>query len=306
MIVGIPTYKRPVGLARLLDGLAKLETQHSIEIVVAENDCERQTGEAVCQQRIAEGYLHPISVVMVDPRGISEARNALVQWALVRTDATFLAMIDDDEVPSSAWLDQLISVHARFDADVVGGPVQRVFDAKQMPDHLRRFNQTKTKSDRDGLIKSIESTGNICFRLSFLTANKEERFDSAFSMTGGGDRDFLQRLKRRGAKFAWAADALVFETFPESRCTEAWSRQRAFRVGNSEMLAGLKNRPPNFMIKHAVQILISVAYLGLAHSFLLPSKYHRFASRQAVMRSRGKIAALRGRRFSEYHISHGT
>ena len=47
--VAIPTFRRPQGLARLLAALAKLRTDASVTVLVADNDAEGREGLAVCR-----------------------------------------------------------------------------------------------------------------------------------------------------------------------------------------------------------------------------------------------------------------
>ena len=48
--IAIPTYKRPKSLKRLLDAIARLETEAHIQVIVADIDAEAHCGFDLCAQ----------------------------------------------------------------------------------------------------------------------------------------------------------------------------------------------------------------------------------------------------------------
>jgi len=131
-------------------------------------------------------------------------------------------------------------------------------------------------------------------------------FDLAFSRTGGEDKELLMRMRIAGAVFAWSNEAFVYESFPSSRSTREWALQRAYRVGNSEMLACMKVRPPLFWLKEPAKIAIALGKAILAHSVHVTSPVKKFRGRIAFERVKGKLGALLGRRYYEYTKVHGS
>lgn len=304
VLVGIPTFKRPLGLTKLIKSLTQQDFIGKICILVVENDVEKGEGRAIAQKFASLGE-HEICVREATPRGISSARNAILDFALTDRRFTHLLMIDDDEWAPPNWIGSLVATHDELNVDVVAGPVARVFECEKISDVLRQFNTVKVKAKHTSVVRSIEATSNLSIKLSFLRYISHERFDEDFSLTGGEDRDYLMRLRAHGATFGWCTEAYVFEDFPKSRSTDAWASQRSYRVGNSEMLAYLKNKPRFFAIKEAVKI--SLTTCGFLYSKLNPfaNDYAKFVAKQNFIRSRGKIDALFGKRFFEYTTIHG-
>src|SRR3569833_2026775 len=97
VVIAIPTCKRPKSLARLLDAVAALRTIADISVLVVDNDAEAHQGFNLCRRR-APDYRWPLRAGIEPQRGIAAARNRLVSEAL-RSEAHFIAMIDDDEWP---------------------------------------------------------------------------------------------------------------------------------------------------------------------------------------------------------------
>ncbi len=100
------TYRRPEGLARLLDGLAGLAFSGEppeLRIIIVDNDPDR-SARAFCDER-ARSFPWPLEYRHEPTPGIAPARNAALEAA---RGADWIAFIDDDEVPEQAWLDSLI------------------------------------------------------------------------------------------------------------------------------------------------------------------------------------------------------
>lgn len=301
----VPTYLRPHFLQKLLDAVEKLDTEDHVLVVVADNDATKAEGLAVAEARKA-GYRFPLVGVVVEERGISAARNALIREAKKVPSVSTLVMIDDDEWPTETWLKTFMAAKAQTGADILAGPVFRFFESDpQPPQHYIEAETVKSKSDKTERIRSIEATSNILFDMKVFAGKDDGWFDPAFSITGGEDRDFLLGERLKGRTFAWAADALVYETMPSSRCTEQWSIQRAYRVGNSEMIAYLKHRPPYFVLKEFVKINLAFAQ-SLSHAVFFWSRANRFKAKRISARAFGKIAALGGKKYYEYKTIHGS
>lgn len=305
VIVGIPTFRRPQWLERCLRALAELDFDRPLAIVVADNDAQHREGIAVCARLVAEGFRLPLSAVTVAERGISYARNALVVEALKHPSVDALAMIDDDEWPDSNWLRELLRVSTTFNADVVGGPVRRIFE-KAVPGYVAGANQPDFKKLSDGLVDLIDATSNILFRMDLFRAWPAPWFDPGYALMGGEDKDLLLSFKLKGKVFAWASDAWVTEEMPASRCSMKWMIKRAYWVGNTDTLINLKHRPPGFNFASEATKIIGAA--GVAMFNVLVFVWYpprRFEGMRLGARVVGKLVALSGGRHEEYKVIHG-
>src|SRR3954470_5917408 len=100
VLICIPTFQRPKMLKRLLDVIAGLQTSADISVLVADNDARQRAGLTLCLG--LEDYRWRLTAVVAPERGIAQARNTLIEYALTG-DAQFIAMIDDDEWPEKDW-----------------------------------------------------------------------------------------------------------------------------------------------------------------------------------------------------------
>lgn len=304
VIVAIPSFRRPRGLVRLLRALEQLETDAKVSILVADNDADRREAFALCEDLRAD-YRWPLECIIAHERGIAQARNALVDHILTRSRAEFVAMLDDDEWPTPGWLDAFLRVQNMTNADALHGAVLRDFESKpgHWADNCHGIAPLRGDS---GPIPMIESTSNVLLSRTCFESLAKPCFDHAFALTGGEDRDFFERLRRQGRRFAWADDAVVYAWVPASRASFGWVLQRAYRTGNSDMRVFLKHRDNT---AEMTRELVKIAGAALLYPPLLvlsaPFVRRRTAALCKLCRAAGKATALFGHAYNEYATVHG-
>lgn len=304
IVVAVPTFRRPKGLKRLLEALAKLETSAEVVVVVADNDGERHQGFDLCVGMREAGYRWPLDQVIAPERGIAQVRNVLVERALCHKRAAFVAMIDDDEWPAPQWLDRFLAVQQETGADALQGSI--LFEQRFNASWAAGFDGVSSIQKPTGPVAMLEGAGNILLTRACLESLTRPWFDPAFGFSGGEDRDFFERLKQAGHRFAWADEALAFTIVPEMRITLKWVLQRAYRIGNAEMRIFLKYRPRFFArakeyAKIALVLLLSPFLLVI----LAPVPNRAADVLRRLFRNAGKFMALLGRQHSEYAVTHG-
>jgi succinoglycan biosynthesis protein ExoM len=295
VIVCIPTYKRPKSLQRLLTAIAALDTDADIRVLVADNDAEAHAGFDLCNS-IAH-YRWPLTAVIAHNRGIAQVRNTLIDQAL-KTDACFIAMIDDDEWPQTDWIAQFLKTAHATRADVLQGSI--LFgqgDAADGHGDIRRPT---------GPVAMLQGAGNILITRTVLEETSAPWFDPQFALSGGEDQDFFVRLQRAGKRFAWSDEARAHGEVPEARAGLGWLLRRAYSVGNSDMRVLLKHRPgmAKLMVE-LLKILASLLLSPLAAAILAPSPNRKARALQKLFRAAGKLSAMCGRRTNEYAVVHG-
>lgn len=222
--VVIPTFRRPDALRRALtSALAQVDTG-AFEVVVVDNDPNR-SAEAVVRA-LQAGASVPVIYAHAPIPGVANARNAGV--AASRGD--FIAFLDDDETAAPAWLCGLMAAQARFAADVVFGPVkacvpERVAHRRYLQAFFSRPGPTVS-----GVIDGYYGCGNSLIRRGALP-DAQAPFSPERNLTGGEDDLLFAAMKRAGARFAWAVEAVVFEHPEPSRLSLAYTLKRAFAYG---------------------------------------------------------------------------
>jgi len=304
--VCIATCRRPRSLGRLLDSLEGLSWPSGaggIRVIVVDNDEAGSAREAVEERRT--GYRWELQYVAEPRRNIALARNRAIEVA-VEGRAEWVAFIDDDEVASPVWLEELVRVAGATGAPIVGGPILPRYE-EGVPGWVARGGFFEVPRFPDGSAVDMAFTGNVLLWAEYLRAGGA-RFDAGFGLSGGGDSHFFLRAVRDGVAIAWADQAIVVETVPVSRAGAGWILRRAFRVGNrtvacERMLLPRRSWMPVRALKAAGRILEGCL-------LLLPSLA---GGRSATVRQLRKIAygfgcfsAFLGADVAEYDTIHGS
>ena len=305
IIVCVATCNRPQGLRRTLDSIATLDTHHQLEVLVADNDAQRQDGLAVVEALASRGYRWPIEALLVAERGIPLVRNALVAAALARPGVTHVAMLDDDEAASPQWIDAMVDAAQRWDADIVGGAVLREMDSAIAPWASRHPLLQAKRRGTSGPVTLVDSTANVLMAVHALRAMGERPFDDRMALTGGSDKQLFSRMARQGFRFAWAEDALVTELIPASRVTAKWLLMRGYRLGMTDMMVERfhKGRLRTF-VGEAPRIVAGFL-VGTLGAVATLDRGKRVVRLGKLYRAVGKIAGLLGLHYEEYRKVHG-
>ncbi|MBB6192262.1 glycosyltransferase involved in cell wall biosynthesis [Sphingobium wenxiniae] len=305
VIICIATCNRPQGLMRTLESIAALDTRHEVEVVVGDNDTERQEG-LVALDRIAKaGYRWPIMGMPVRQRGIPHVRNALTEAALAREGVTHVAMLDDDEAASSRWIDALVEAAEKWRADVVGGAVLREMD-REVDGWAARHPLLQPKSrGASGPVDLIDSTANVLIAARALRAMGPRPFDERMALTGGSDKQLFTAMKRAGHRFAWSEEAVVTELIPASRVTAKWLLMRGYRVGMTDMIVLRTQRGPLRAVASEAPRIVGGFIVGGLGAVATLDRGKRVERLGKLYRAAGKIAGLTGIHYEEYRKVHG-
>ena len=306
VVVGLPTCKRPLGLARLLDSIAKQKVDFEVRVLVADNDKDQQEGMKTVARYRQQGFKFPLESFVVSERGISQVRNALMHKAFHEYQADLLAMLDDDEWAEEYWLDSLVRVQRLTQADVVGGHVSPEF-SDPPPDWVEDLEVYPTKKQQhSGYVHLIYGTTNVMLSRSITVRFPGQIFDPFYALVGRGDVEFFKRLKSHGAVFAFAHRARSHELFGASRLTKAWARERAFRDGGGDMRIMLINSPSikRLVIEFTIIFVASIT-AGAKYISYFNRSHLRMAAQLLFMRQMGKLYGLFGKYKQVYRETHG-
>jgi glycosyltransferase involved in cell wall biosynthesis len=193
--VVVATYNRAGALPGLIAAIEAQRDVAPIEIVVVDDGSSDGTPR-VLDQLAATCSVALVPVVMAENGGPARARNA--GWHMA--SAPLVAFTDDDCVPQPGWLAALASGLAT--ADLVQG---RTLPNPGQLERLGPFSRTVERVDESGWYE----TCNMGYRRDLLAALGG--FDEGFRHTSyGEDIDLAHRGLDRGARSAFATDALVF------------------------------------------------------------------------------------------------
>jgi succinoglycan biosynthesis protein ExoM len=237
----IPTRGRPASLARAVRSVFAQRgvDPAELELIVADNDAGRSAEAAAAELRTAAPF--PLVYLCEPTPGVASVRNAGVAAA----SAPLIAFLDDDEEASPGWLAALLEVQQSFDADAVFGPV-RGFAPAEVRAHrgyLERFFSREGPAEAQ-LLDRVYGCGDSLIRRAALP-DPERPFSLARNQIGGEDDELFQQMKARGARFAWAPEAWVWEHPEPSRLSLRYTLHRAFAYGQGPSYACMARQPPD-------------------------------------------------------------
>jgi GT2 family glycosyltransferase len=304
VVIAIPTFRRPQSLRRLLSALERLETEAAVTVVVADNDSEKHEGFDVCASLVAKSYRWPLDHFIAPDRGIANVRNALVERSLTHS-YDFIAMLDDDEWPDAHWLDAFLRTQRETNADALHGCILREFEAE--PGRIAAHcDGIAPMHGATGPIDMIPGTGNVMFRRECFEDTPKPCFDPAFALCGGEDSDFFERLRRQNKRFAWCEEAIVHAWVPATRGNLKWALSRAYSVGNSDMRVFLKYQQTRMArAREIAKIVVALLLSPLLFVLLGVGTNRAVDALRRLFRAAGKVAAVRGRYYNEYSVTHG-
>ncbi len=229
LLVGVCTFMRPRMLRTLLNACADLEPISGLraEILIADNDAAGSARAVIENARVNSPL--PIHYVVEAERGIARARNRVLEEAL-QLQASYLALIDDDEIMRPDWLQALFRRMQETGADAVGSDVfwDLPPDAPAWAHALPispKYEELYGRLEKKRKPRTYPSTNNVLMK-SRIFGELGLRFDLRYGLAAGEDLDFFIRAKNAGASYAFTPDAAVAEHVPPSRLTLRWRFSR--------------------------------------------------------------------------------
>ena len=222
--LGVCTFGRPQMLHRCLTSLSRLETPPGcdVEIIVVDNH------PTPIEQGIVDCFSHhgrPFHYVHERRRGIAQARNAILDKAM-ELRADFIAMVDDDQVAPPDWLETMWLAQQWSQADIVESSVEYDY-----PDALPLWAFPKSKKHRWKHSSDRAATNGVMFKAELADLGGAGlRFDEAYALTGGEDREFFWRAHRWGARIVRTPQAVITEFIPETKLTFSAQVARSYWI----------------------------------------------------------------------------
>ncbi len=302
------TFNRPKGLAKLLTGLNQLAFRNmeapDIEVVVVDNDTKGVAKE-ICDS-FQEDFRWSLKTGVEPQRGISYARNKVVNSASKQAD--FIAIIDDDEVPCSNWLEELLSAQQKYDVDIVTGPVVAEFPKDiDVPQWIIQGNFFNPPRFQTGEIRPVAFTNNVLIKGEIIR-KLDYVFDNRFALTGGEDTELFQRLTAMDYKIVWSDEAIVTELVSPHRMNLFWILKTNYRCWATHSL--LEEDSNNYLNSFLLKIirlikgslLILLGFLKLL-SGLFVGKHMLAIALLSISRGAGTFSGLF--KFSNYQLYQG-
>ncbi|MDB5562330.1 MAG: glycosyl transferase family 2 [Hyphomicrobiales bacterium] len=298
IVVAALTYRRPEGIAKLLDVLRRQihmpERPFRVTVMVVDNDASGSARGAV--EAFSNTGSYELIYVVEQQQGIPLARNRAIDTAPPDTD--LFCFLDDDEWPVDNWLDAMLAVRERTGADCVYGPVEPVYPA-QPPEFFLKSRVFERRRNADGARINYAASNNVMIDYHYMRQHNM-RFEEKMRFTGGSDYLFFNQAVRGGMKIFWADDALVYDIIPASRMTWNWLLQRQYRLGNTfavrDSLYGTGREKLRRFAYGCARVGLGVVMLPA----LAVSPRWGMRSVSHILRGAGMVSGILGHAYQEY------
>ena len=240
------------------------EERFHYSIIVVDNDRNESARDVV--QSFANDVSVDVSYCVEPVQNIALVRNR----AVANGEGEFVALIDDDEIPSERWLSALFTTYEKTRADGVLGPVLPHF-SDEVPDWFKRagiYDFRKRPPTGSKLRWQECRSGNALIRRE-VVQSLPGPFREEFG-TGGEDQDFFRRAMEQGREFVWCDEAEVHEIIQPSRYDRRALLSRALLRGK-DTFKHRRNRRRNL-----AKAVVAVPIYILVLPFSLLGGQHRF------------------------------
>lgn len=303
--IAIITYKRPLGLKKLLNTLKLQELNNNIlSIIVVDNDATGKNTDIV-EELKKDNYPFELNLFVEKKRGIVAARNRAVEEFL-KTDIEYFIFIDDDEWPvGNDWVLKLIEAQQMTNADIVYSDVSVIPETEEIAWTKDAFRVQGYGSNIVPIKKYF--TNNLLIMRKVLE-DMHPLFDERFAMTGSADLHFSIKANNLGYKAYYTPYAPVEEMFPLSRATYKWFFLRGYRIGDGSVRANIYEGKFPKIIIHIVILILGrfVRALQMVFKSIFTFKKSYFLLGIIYFGAFiGSIFGLFGLKYNEYNNTHG-
>ena len=302
LVIGIPSYKRPGMLKKLIKSVFASNIDNniikSVNIVVVDNDVNKTAKKTVLDLQESNTSFFGLHYYNCPNKGLSNVRNKILSKAMA-FNPQYLIFVDDDEYVSPEWLKEFLKTILNNKGNIAFGPVIPKFKKKATKAISVWFGNKPLKDQQQ--TNFIYGAGNLMLQVAFLKKHNLT-FDKRFNTTGAEDTFFGIQAVKKGARIFWSANAIVYETIPKNRATLNWLLKRAYSGATTYTRILFLEKKYVLIFKKLVFNFIYL-FIGLLTFILVPFKFeHRYFGPLKLAESMGGFAGLFNLKYHEYSI----
>jgi cellulose synthase/poly-beta-1,6-N-acetylglucosamine synthase-like glycosyltransferase len=245
----IPTYKGEGRISQTLESLGKLQTPGQVNLEICVVDNYGRDGTLAEVRRWADQHPNIPTRCMFQPK--PGKMNAL-QMAVDRTEATWLAMLDDDVSVHEKWLvEGLAAVAGNNTVAFCGGPIQLDREAQDVPECIQPFLSYFAVYDfgpqtLEFVNRQLAGAGLLVRRKAWQECipTRCRLFGrTRGSLVAGEDIESQRSMQRRGWTGMYVPGMRLFHRVDPRRLKKSAVFSHAFSVGLEKCFHRMAGRP---------------------------------------------------------------
>lgn len=246
----VPTYNRADYLGKCLDAIAGQTVGISFfEVIVVDNNSKDHTKDVVSVFARSHPLLS-LRYFLENKQGTSFARNR----GIIEAFGNILCFADDDTLPCSDWLKELLDTFVDADIGCAGGPMELDYQGLERPSHLR--------GDLQGLLGGFQLSysvptvvtdwtefpwgGNMAFRkdiFSVVGFFSTALGPSADIRLTAEETEFIRRIPEHGYKVLYVPTAITKHLVPPERLKKSYIYKVGYGLASSHVILTSDPRP---------------------------------------------------------------
>jgi len=199
--------------------------------------------------------------IVIEPNlGYSSVRNTALKSVKSSSNLIF---IDDDEIPSLTWFENLVSMHEKFQDDIIVGPIYPYReDLLNKQSYRSQFTQMYKSRPDEALVKQ-GATANMLIPASLISKDVVH-FDLYFNKSGSEDTDFCFRVRKAGYAIRYAKYAEILEIESPERFDIKYLNKRFIRDVSNYSVVIRRNASIGAQIYRGSTLLARVIIFGIS------------------------------------------
>jgi len=225
--IGVVTYSGSfIDFSSFLTELVPAVTHYPgpCQLVVVNNSGHQALADTEAAVLRASINQHAECVVVASTdNNIAIGRNTVFDHA----QHDLVALIDDDEFPTPAWLVHLVDTLQRNQCGVVAGPALPLY-LFDTPKWIRSLDLHRANGKQTDQRIDNCPTANVLIDSRRIVG---ELFNTDYGKSGGEDSEFFLRQRDANVDMRWSNEAVVYEYIPASKSTTRYMIKRSILQG---------------------------------------------------------------------------
>lgn len=292
----VPVYRVEKYLCRCVDSILN-QTFSDFELILVDDGSPDNCGSMCDEYASRDNRVH---VIHKENGGLSEARNAGIDWIFKNSDSKWITFIDSDDWVHFQYLELLVGLIKKFDAQISMCNLLRTdefnIDACK---NKKCFEIAEKKKPEDALFRNGEIAAYACGRIYDRELFRKNRFPVGRKME---DLYLIPSIMMSVEQVVCTDEELYFYFNNSEGITGMLSLSLYYDAiysnkKNIKLFSKKKDQAYSYLVNHYLNLISSCYHMIVNKSLILEGKSRKRALFK--MKCMGKIACIRYGRLAD-------